>query len=197
MTSSTSRTDAASSRSLLRGDILNPMRSPRSHVLTTYSGRQLDLDGCTSDVIFIEDIAAALSKICRFGAQSLVFYSVAQHAVLVQDVLITDLQRPGLSLYGLHHDSHEAFAGDLSSPLKAKINAEGNDAYKRLCEQRQCASLQFVEPILNVVLCEPGSIRAELFAGYVTVYRTRVYCRRLPPFAVVQLLIRDARSLPG
>ena len=110
------------------------MRSPRSHVLTTYSGRQLDLDGCTSDVIFIEDIAAALSKICRFGAQSLVFYSVAQHAVLVQDILVSDQRRPDLSLYGLHHDSHEAFAGDLPSPLKAKINAEGDDAYKSLCD---------------------------------------------------------------
>lgn len=110
------------------------MRSPRSHVLTTYSDRQLDLDDCTADAIFIEDIAAALSKICRFGAQSRVFYSVAQHAVLVQRILVTDLRRPDLSLYGLHHDSHEAFAGDLPSPLKMKINAEGNDAYKRLCD---------------------------------------------------------------
>ena len=110
------------------------MPNSRSHVLTTYSGRQLDLDEVTADAIFIEDIAAALSKICRFGAQARVFYSVAQHAVLVQRILATDLQRPDLSLYGLHHDSHEAFAGDLPSPLKMKINAEGNDAYKRLCD---------------------------------------------------------------
>ena len=133
MTSSTSRTDAASSRSLLRRDILNPMRSPRSHVLTTYSGRQLDLDGCTSDVIFIEDIAAALSKICRFGAQSLVFYSVAQHAVLEQHILVTDLQRPDLSLYGLHHDSHEAFAGDLPSPLKSQRSTPKGTTPTRAC----------------------------------------------------------------
>jgi len=38
------------------------MPNSRPHVLTTYSGRQLDLDDCTSDAIFIEDIAAALSK---------------------------------------------------------------------------------------------------------------------------------------
>jgi len=110
------------------------MPNSRPHVLTTYSGRQLDLDDCTSDAIFIEDIAAALSKICRFGAQSLEFYSVAQHAVLVRRILVTDLQRPDLSLYGLHHDSHEAFAGDLPSPLKTKLNAEGNDAHKGLCD---------------------------------------------------------------
>jgi len=35
--------------------------------------------------------------------------------VLVQDVLVTDLQRPDLSLYALHHSSHEAFAGGLRS----------------------------------------------------------------------------------
>ena len=118
----------------MRRDIVDPMPNSRPHVLTTYSGSQLDLDEVTPDVIFIEDIAAALSKICRFGAQSRVFYSVAQHAVLVQRILVTDLQRPDLSLYGLHHDSHEAFAGDLPSPLNAKIDAEGNDAYKRLCD---------------------------------------------------------------
>jgi len=52
------------------------MPNSRSHVLTTYSGRQLDLDEVTADAIFIEDIAGALSKICRFGAQARVFYSV-------------------------------------------------------------------------------------------------------------------------
>lgn len=110
-----------------------------SHALTTYSGRQLDLDACASDEIFVEDIAAALSKICRFGAQTRTFYSVAQHAVLVRDILVDDLGRPDLALYGLHHDSHEAFAGDLPSPLKAKINEEGSDVYERLCTQLDVA----------------------------------------------------------
>ena len=59
--------------------------------------------------------------------------------MLVQDVLITDLQRPDLSLYGLHHDSHEAFAGDLPSPLKAKLNEEGGGAYDRLCDRLDLA----------------------------------------------------------
>ena len=108
---------------------------PRSHVLTTYSGRQLDLDRCTPDAIFIEDVAAALSKICRFGAQARDFYSVAQHAILVQEILVNDLCRPDLSMYGRHHDSHEAFAGDLPSPLKAKLNSEGHGAYERLCDE--------------------------------------------------------------
>lgn len=115
------------------------MNAAKPHALTTYSGRQLDLDACTADEIFVGDIAAALSKICRFGAQSQVFYSVAQHAVLVRDILVEDLGRPNLALYGLHHDSHEAFTGDLPSPLKAKINEEGDDVYDRLCAQLDLA----------------------------------------------------------
>ena len=115
------------------------MTPARPHALTTYSGRQLDLDACTPDEIFVEDIAAALSKICRFGAQTRTFYSVAQHAVLVRDILVEDVARPDLALYGLHHDSHEAFAGDLPSPLKAKINEEGNDVYERLCTHLDAA----------------------------------------------------------
>jgi len=83
--------------------------SQRPHVLTTYSGRQLDLDNCTPQAIFIDDIASALSKICRFGAQARRFYSVAQHALLGQDILLGDLGRADLSLFALHHDSHEAF----------------------------------------------------------------------------------------
>lgn len=109
--------------------------SPGTHVITTFSGRQLDLDQCPPESIFVEDVAAALSKICRFGAQVTAFYSVAQHAVLVHDILTEELDRPDLALLGLHHDSHEAFVGDIPSPLKAKLNAEGHGAYGQLCDQ--------------------------------------------------------------
>ena len=109
------------------------------HALTTYSGRQLDLDVCLPEAIFVEDIAAALSKICRFGAQAQRFYSVAQHAVLVRDIMAEDLQRPDLARFALHHDSHEAFAGDLPRPLKAKLNEEGGGVYKNLCDQLDVA----------------------------------------------------------
>lgn len=123
--------------------------TPGPHVLTTYSGRQLNLGECSSDSIFVVDIAAALSKICRFGAQARVFYSVAQHAVLVHDILTLDLERPDLASYALHHDSHEAFAGDIPSPLKTKLNDEGNDAYARICDRLDAAiseAFDFVTP---------------------------------------------------
>lgn len=120
-------------------EIVSAVPTERLHALTTYSGRQLSLDHCAADEIFVEDIAAALSKVCRFGAQTRVFYSVAQHAVLVRDIVVEDLDRPDLALFGLHHDSHEAFAGDIPSPLKAKLNEESGGAYDRLCDRLDLA----------------------------------------------------------
>jgi len=101
---------------------------------TTYSGRQLDLDDCTSDAIFIEDIAAALSKVCRFGAQASAFYSVAQHAVLVHDLVVEAGHRE-LAATALHHDSAEAYVCDLPSPLKALLHAKGNHAYREAADR--------------------------------------------------------------
>jgi 5'-deoxynucleotidase YfbR-like HD superfamily hydrolase len=62
-------------------------------------------------------LPGALAKICRFGAQTKHFYSVAQHALLVRR-LVLDAGHDDLELIALHHDSHEAFVGDLPTPLK-------------------------------------------------------------------------------
>ena len=59
--------------------------------------------------------------------------------MLVRDILVEDLGRRDLALYGLHHDSHEAFAGDLPSPLKTKLNEEGGGAHERLCDRLDLA----------------------------------------------------------
>ena len=90
--------------------------------LDTASGVRLDLDDPRPDDITLSDVAAALSKTCRFGAQARSFYSVAQHAVLVAD-LVEDAGHPELALAALHHDSHEAYACDLATPLKHRIDA--------------------------------------------------------------------------
>jgi 5'-deoxynucleotidase YfbR-like HD superfamily hydrolase len=66
----------------------------------------------------IEDIARALGNLCRFGGHCRVFYSVAQHSVIVAELVE---QRGGDVedvFAALMHDASEAYLGDMPHPLK-------------------------------------------------------------------------------
>jgi hypothetical protein len=85
--------------------------------VVTASGRRVDLDAPQIEAISIRDIAASLAKLCRFCGATHVFYSVAQHSVLVSDACASTGD-PLTQLYALLHDAHEAYTGDVVSPLK-------------------------------------------------------------------------------
>lgn len=81
--------------------------------IQTYTGRQFwPIDPQCGD-FFIEDIAHALSNICRYAGHCRDFYSVAHHAVLVSHIC-----DPAWALEGLMHDASEAYLVDLPRPLK-------------------------------------------------------------------------------
>jgi hypothetical protein len=63
--------------------------------------------------IRIEDIAGALSKMCRYGGHCKKFYSVAEHCVLVARHAPDDLK-----LTALMHDASEAYLVDVPRPIK-------------------------------------------------------------------------------
>jgi hypothetical protein len=67
--------------------------------------------------IHLEDVARALAMTCRFGGWVSRFYSVAEHALLCAR-LVTEAGHPELAFAALHHDSHEAYIGDVVTPLK-------------------------------------------------------------------------------
>ena len=80
---------------------------------STNSGRKFHFTDPQPEDICIEDIAVALSKLARFNGHTDVFYSVAEHSILV-----SYLVPPEHALSGLMHDAAEAYIGDMASPIK-------------------------------------------------------------------------------
>lgn len=88
-------------------------RDPRAWI-QTYTGRQFwPLDPRPEDVDIL-DIAHHLSNACRFAGAVHKFYSVAQHSVLVSEIVPKEM-----ALVGLLHDAPEAYMGDLVKPIKS------------------------------------------------------------------------------
>jgi uncharacterized protein len=86
--------------------------------IQTVSGRRVDPLEPKVEEIEITDIAHALSNQCRFGGHCRVFYSVAQHASLVSDLMLERTRSPADGLWALLHDAAEAYLLDLPHPLK-------------------------------------------------------------------------------
>jgi hypothetical protein len=87
--------------------------------MQTYTGRAFyPMDPQPEDVDII-DIAHALSLICRFGGHCDRSYTVCEHSLLVADIVAhlepNDYQA---QLWGLMHDSAEAYTGDVIQPIK-------------------------------------------------------------------------------
>jgi hypothetical protein len=80
--------------------------------IRTYTNKQfMPLKPHIEDIC-IEDIAHALSMVCRYGGHCSSFFSVAQHSCMVSDHM------PEFKLEGLLHDGTEAYLGDIVRPVK-------------------------------------------------------------------------------
>lgn len=86
--------------------------------IQTFTGRRFWPLDPRPEEVEVEDIARALSRLCRFTGHTREFYSVAQHSCLVADFLDRKWRDKALAFEGLIHDAAEAYLGDISRPLK-------------------------------------------------------------------------------
>lgn len=96
------------------GAVYNGGSYKKGGYFTTYSG--IKFNPIAEDAwerIDIRDIAHASSNICRFNGHGKMFYSLAQHCVLV-----SYLCDPEDAFEGLLHDGSEAYLSDVVRPVK-------------------------------------------------------------------------------
>jgi 5'-deoxynucleotidase YfbR-like HD superfamily hydrolase len=89
-------------------------------VINTFSGVEFDLFNPKPHMVKIEDIARALAYNPHFNGHTPAFFSIAEHCMLVADLVPNYLGKRG-KLVALLHDAAEAYVGDLISPLKNKM----------------------------------------------------------------------------
>ncbi len=90
-------------------------------VIETHSGKRVSFNNPMQEQITFGDIAWSLSRTSRFNGhtQGEYPYTVAQHSVWVAFIVQHYLQANRLiTLQALFHDAHEAYTGDIVSPLK-------------------------------------------------------------------------------
>lgn len=96
------------------------MNHLRGYWMQTHSGKRFHPFDPHAEDVCIEDIAHALSNLCRFAGHVATFYSVASHSVFVSE-LVVRLGHPEHALAALLHDAAEAYYVDVPSPLKSGL----------------------------------------------------------------------------
>ncbi len=95
--------------------------------IRTFTGKRFFVLNPRPEDVCIEDIAHALSMLCRYTGHVQRFYSVAEHSLYVTGEVAARLHAAGragnvenqnILRWALLHDASEAYTGDLTRPLK-------------------------------------------------------------------------------
>lgn len=172
------------------------MSDPERPYLHLYSGGRFYTEEPEENEFHLEDIAHALSMLCRFAGQVPEFYSVAEHSLLV-----SQFSPPRYQLWGLLHDASEAYVVDLPRPVKYLPALEPYRVYEQRVMEALLRHLH-ISPIE-----EPPAVRRadafvyQLEARALGVHGPRRSGRRalplrmLPPAEAEAEFLRQARYL--
>ena len=111
-----------------------------SMLIETVSGKRVNVTSPSASDIVLQDIAWALSRIPRFAGHTITetVYNVAQHSIYVSNLaqelmdsrqnfnidedvwqcVLNIRDKKELIIKALFHDAHEAYTGDIPSPVK-------------------------------------------------------------------------------
>lgn len=90
---------------------------------TTHSGQVLNLNFIKPENVSIEDIAHSLSFQCRFNGHTNRFYSVAEHSLVLRDLVQEEsgIQNLNRRIAAMLHDAAECYLGDITKPAKERL----------------------------------------------------------------------------
>lgn len=93
------------------------------NIYTTHSGQVLDLNFIKPENVSIEDIAHSLSFQCRFNGHTKRFYSVAEHSLVLRDLVREEsgIQNLNRRMAAILHDAAECYLGDITKPAKERL----------------------------------------------------------------------------
>lgn len=98
-------------------DLSTPIIEGRGPQKQMHSGRMVHVLTLTPEEVEPADLAHHLACSNRWSGGTVEPFSVALHSLMVADILAKF--GPRLELYGLLHDAHEAYLGDICRPVKA------------------------------------------------------------------------------
>jgi hypothetical protein len=159
--------------------------------IQTYSGRRFNPTNPVIGSIVIQDIAHSLSMQCRFNGHCKEFYSVAQHSVLVSH--LCDSKD---ALWGLLHDSSEAYLCDFPSPLKHSGKFDSYIEYENKMQVTICKrfGLDLIEPD-SVKIADKKMLSTEARDLLLKIRSDWTYPYEPYPFKIIALSQKESKDL--
>jgi hypothetical protein len=142
--------------------------------MLTRSARRFELAAPKASMVCIEDIAWHLALINRFCGATTRPYSVAEHCLLVTEILERSV--PNINAMCLRaallHDAPEAYTNDLSTPMKERIGQAWREAERPIVAAVEAhfgiakAAQQFALAIKHADLVALATERRDLMAAH-------------------------------
>lgn len=134
-------------------------------ILSYFNGKLRDVAKLAPEDVRVEHVAHCLANLNRYNGNTPVPYSVAQHAVLVGELCASYAIAEGLDedvcrYEGLHHDTTEAYMGDIMGPLKRLLWVDWPTWSESVREFEARLRSQAVAPALGLEQVEPAYVHA-------------------------------------